>query len=904
MKDTLFAVALCLGNLSLTDAAETSPYVFHVAPEGNDHWSGTPAEPNATQTDGPFATVARARDAIRRIRQRDEGLKKPVVVTIRGGTYFLAEPLVFTPADSGTPECPITYRAYQREKPILSGGRTVEGFTKGAGNLWSVEIPAVKSGQWYFYQLFVNGRRCTRARIPNRGYLRTERTLHERFYYRGDDIRRWTNFEDVSVVLMHLWEASVHFIDELDEQKRMARLNSRIPWGGFYPPWERHQRYYVANVREGLDAPGEWYLNRKSGRLSYYPRPGENMATAQVIASRLPVTLIELRGAPAQNQFVEHLHFEGLSLQHADADLSRSVINSGQAAAGQQAAVMGIGLRHSSFRRCEIAHVGEHAIWLRTGCQDNQIAECYLHDLGAGGVRIGEAGTAASEAETVERNTVDNNLIHHGARLFHGACGVCVGRSSYNRITHNDISDFGWIGIAVGWQWGYQPTTAHHNTIDFNHVHHIGHGIMSDMAAIYTLGVSPGTTVRNNLIHDVKAYPKYYNKELITGGGYAPQEASGIYPDEGTSGVLFENNVVYNVGGRCFGINYCRNNTLRNNIFAQSPHGLGLNIADAGHLQIDAQRNIICCTTPEILFGAWLGKQVMDNNLYWVTSGERPVFSGRTLAQWQAEGHDQHSIVADPGFVDPAAGDFRLRPDSPALKVGFKPIDIDAAGLYGNPEWVAMAENLTQREDDPDPPPRWPEPIDEDFEDSLAGEYPVRATQICRGSTRVHITNEMSAGNGRQCLKFIDVGGVPETFCPHISYQPNFKTGPVTFSCRVKNPSVTPATIQIEMRDWRQISYGVGPSLTLREDGQLLAAGRELAKIPLDQWITLQIAFELGQDTAETYTLTVTTPDQPPRTFTLPHTTPNFKILTWLGISSLNDAEATFYLDDIRLKQE
>ena len=179
---------------------------------------------------------------------------------------------------------------------------------------------------------------------------------------------------------------------------------------------------------------------------------------------------------------------------------------------------------------------GEHAIRFRAGSTHNRVERCHIHDLGGGGVYIGE-GTEEPIPQNiaVSHNTADNCFIHDGGHLFHGSHGVFIGRSSYNNITHNEISNFDYTGIAVGWSWGFDESTAHHNKIDFNHIHHIGNGSgLSDMGGIYTLGISPGTTERNNHIHDIYHYP------------YC-SHGSGIYLDEGSSDMLVENNVVHHV---------------------------------------------------------------------------------------------------------------------------------------------------------------------------------------------------------------------------------------------------------------------------------------------------------------------------------------------------------------------
>ncbi|MFA5192760.1 MAG: right-handed parallel beta-helix repeat-containing protein [Verrucomicrobiia bacterium] len=140
-------------------ASSAAPVTFHVAPNGSDANPGTKAK--------PFATLVRARDAIRELKARPGGLTTPVTVQIKGGTYYVAETVAFTPQDSGTKECPISYVACRGEKPVLCGGRKIAGFKPTGDGKQSVVLPEVKSGAWFFRSLFVNGERQIRARHPN-----------------------------------------------------------------------------------------------------------------------------------------------------------------------------------------------------------------------------------------------------------------------------------------------------------------------------------------------------------------------------------------------------------------------------------------------------------------------------------------------------------------------------------------------------------------------------------------------------------------------------------------------------------------------------------------------------------------------------------------------------------------
>ena len=140
---------------------------FFVATNGNDTWSGKSAQPNAEKTDGPFATLARARNAVRKLKEEGEP-KEPITLMVRGGKYFLQNTLALSKADSGTQDCPVTYTAYPDEKPVLSGGRQVTGWKPYKDKILQCELPGAKGGKWKFRQLFFNGQRQIRSRWPKR----------------------------------------------------------------------------------------------------------------------------------------------------------------------------------------------------------------------------------------------------------------------------------------------------------------------------------------------------------------------------------------------------------------------------------------------------------------------------------------------------------------------------------------------------------------------------------------------------------------------------------------------------------------------------------------------------------------------------------------------------------------
>jgi hypothetical protein len=866
---------------------------FHVAPDGNDRWSGTLAAANAAKTDGPLATLAAARDAIRALKARGP-LREPVTVLVAAGTYRLAETLVLEPGDSGTAECPVTYAAAPGARPVISGGRAVTGWAEKAPGLWAADVPEAKARKWPFRQLWIDGRRAVLARSPNEGFFRVlgaaataidPATKKERdssksaFRFKQGDIRPWGDLRDANATVFYHWETGMLRIKSVDEATGTVTFTGDFKW----PFWGR-QRYYVENVLEALDAPGEWHLACDEGRLHYRPRPGEEMGKIAAVAPVL-VQLVRLAGNPEKSQWVEHVRFEGLSFQHADYVLEPEGHSDWQAAVTVPAAFDAVGARACSVQRCDLAHLGGYAIALRRGSKNNRIVENHLHDLAAGGVRIGDEGVPPTEATESGGNQVVSNFIHDLGRVFYGAIGVWIGQSSDNLIAQNEVCDLGYTGISCGWSWGYHPTKAHRNRIEYNYVHHIGPGKLCDMAGIYTLGVSPGTVVRGNLIHDVWDWEEGYG-------------AGGIYPDEGSSQILIENNITYRTSTAGLSIHYGQNLVARNNIFALGHDQqvyLGRRDKDSS---LRFERNIVYYEEGKLF--ARDSTLEADNNLYWNAAGEPVTFLGDvTLEQWRAKGLDAHSVVADPKFVDAARFDFRLKPDSPALRLGFQPIDPSRAGLTGPPELIQAARAIVR------PPvvvPRSaktpPVALDDGFENTPVGMSPDGAAvhgEALEGRIRV---SEEAAAAGKRSLKFTNATGPKGPINPHVYYSPNFRQGMVVHSFDLR---VEPgAAVWVEWRD-ASSPYRIGPSLRVDAKGNVAAHDKALLAIPSGQWVRFEIVCGLGKKATGVYDLTVTVPGQPPRRFEKLPCDPKCKELAWLGFVSVATGKAVFYVDNLKL---
>jgi hypothetical protein len=529
----------------------------------------------------------------------------------------------------------------------------------------------VREGKWYFRQLFVNGVRKQRARSPNKGYFQVAgEYLSEdpvRFKFRDGDLKKdWVGGR-VELVAFNAWIDLRQHIRGLDETSHVVTLSSKLA----QHIKETNARYYVENAPEALDAPGEWYLDAKSGVLSYLAEPGEDLNHAEVIAPVLAKGLLRSRGDVSAKKPVQHVVIRGLTFSHTDWAVSEDGYEDIQAAVMVRGDVWLAFSTDWRIEGCTFAHLGNYALEVGIGCQRFQVVGNEIYDIGAGGIRVGDPYKPANPFEPNFGHVISDNHLHQLGRVFAPGVGIIIFQSGQNRVAHNHIHDLYYTGISVGWNWGYKESPCRENIIEFNHIHDVGQGVLSDLGGIYTLGIQKGTVLRNNLIHDV------------THHGYG---SWGIYADEGSSGILMENNVVYRCRSGGFGQHYGRENIVRNNIFAFGAESQLIRGREEDRDSFVFTNNIVYFDSGDLLGTKWKNDRYqMDYNIYFDARPEASKrgasFAGVPLKEWRRRGHDVHSLIADPRFVAPKQFDFRLEGDSPALKLGFKPIDLSEVGV-------------------------------------------------------------------------------------------------------------------------------------------------------------------------------------------------------------------------------
>jgi len=569
---------------------------FYIAPDGKDSNPGTAA--------APFATLAKARDSVRK--KVASGLTGNILVVIRGGTYRQTETLTLGPEDSGTDRFSITYAANPGEKVVLSGGRKIIGWKKGPSEIWTADVPEVKSGDWYFRQLFVSGTRAVRARTPNADdktpwwVIKTSTATREAPPQEDvpipvsltGPVKGYNNPTDVELVYIRNNEEGrkrLGTINTTDQTLTLApphRWNSRVftnDWSLSLPA--AGKACYLENALEMLDQPGEWYLDLKTGVLSYWPRQGEDLSRDEVVAPVLQKTMLAVIGKSERP--VVNIHFKGIHVEHVDWPLPAwgymalfccNLQSGSDPRPGHRpmdAAVEYEFARSCSFTDGGIAHVGGMGICLRNGTSFDVIEGNEISDLGGGGIFAGYANVAGlymyaaapPAKDEYKGYRIANNYVHHCGADYYGAVGILLFSCQDTVVSHNLVHDTAYIGMCVAGSQDPKLAFARNNVIEHNHVHD-AMKVTTDGAGLYVTfaQLDRGCIVRSNLIHDTHGNPAGRLEQNM--GEHPP--SGGLYLDGNSSGGHYENNVLYRnfaAGPVIMGAMAEQDNTWLDNLF-------------------------------------------------------------------------------------------------------------------------------------------------------------------------------------------------------------------------------------------------------------------------------------------------------------------------------------------------
>ena len=712
----LFVVLLSIS----IDVRNSDAVDFFVAPNGSDRWSGTLTEPNAAGTDGPFATLSRARDAVRTL-QRNKAAD--IVVHIREGSYQLTETVVFGLEDSGEGDSTVTYSAYPSEKPVFSSGREIEGWTKVVGELpglpdeakgkvWSANV----SGR--FFTLYDAEGMLPRARSD--GFIPLSGGSRNRLHFPEGKLKDWSNMEDVEIIVRphHAWIVNILPLSSVDEEAQIAQTSIDATYAMNRLHFlKTTDSCWVENVLEELDEPGEWVLNTEEGKLYLWPR---NNSRPQGILVPSLKELIRVEGkidkmgpkdVPVRNivfRGLTFMHGERYSLTEDDAGLQHDWDMHDKA----NALVRLRGAENCVIEQCHFVHSGSGAIRVDLHGQRNKIIGNHIEQMGGAGILL--CGYGPGTKDVNKENLVYNNHIHHTGRIYSHSPGIMVWQSGENRVANNLVHNTPYTGIIIsgcvthfftrnGREVGLTirrheigelsgtPTLedvrpylhTHDNLIEHNEIHHAMEEL-GDGNAIYIRGAGAGNVIRRNYVHHLVA-PMIMQAAIRTDGGQRD--------------TVIAENLIYKCTSQ--GILMKLNTRVENNIVADiiaPPRGYYLSLREGPLSEAVIKRNILYSAGKDTEFinelppgngrttedrrGRALARAKdadTDYNIYYSTKD--PGLGKSTLEKQRGNGIDANSLAVDPMFVDPENRDFRFKPGSPALDLGIKPLDVSKMGL-------------------------------------------------------------------------------------------------------------------------------------------------------------------------------------------------------------------------------
>lgn len=587
---------------------------FVVAPNGKDTNDGSDAK--------PFATINRAKEEVRKLIV--SGLKKNITVLIREGFYELDGPLVFGIEDSGSEKFSITYTAKAGEKPTISAGKLIKGWQKSNGNIWSVDIPDVKSGNWFFRQLFINDNRAIRASFPKVGqWLIVKSCSPDNKVLGFSDKLPGENLagKDVELLMLHHWSVSRALVASSTDSQITSVTSIGWMGHGEMTCASPGKPIRLENARSFLTQPGEWCLERASGKLFYFAAEGTDPNKLEIVAPKYE-NIVVVSGT--KEKPIQNIHFKGLAFKHAEFPMPSfgySEIQAGHYSPNmsEPMKVPSVAIEFSylvdaSMKDCILAHTGSAGIGFGAGCLRNQVVGCHIFDIGSNGVMVGwraksklkPDGDWADATDVPQGNKVNNNLIYDCGSFNHGGVAIAVMFTADTQIAHNEIKDLPYTGISVGFKWDSIPTSQTRCIVEHNHIYNVMN-VLADGGGIYSLGLQPGTIMRGNVIHGV-------HRSALGGG--APN--NGFFIDEGSKGFHFEDNVVYDTSGGAIRFNQNREDghTWKNNEFTgmikssvKGKVGRGLACSNnAGFLELPHAPEL---DAPQFTIEAWVNLSVI-----------------------------------------------------------------------------------------------------------------------------------------------------------------------------------------------------------------------------------------------------------------------------------------------------
>ena len=634
---------------------------------------------NSGEKSAPLADLAAARDVARKVAG-----KEAVTVHVADGIYYLPETLAFSPEDSGSEKFPITYQAEHEGKAVISGGARLslkwQVQTEGR---YVAETPAGLA----IDQLFIDGVRQRMARYPN--FDATKTTAAYQGYaadaFSKERAARWKDPVGGFIHAMHVgrWGGYHYRITGKDAQGNVTYEGG---WQNNRQMGMHAEFRMVENIREELDAAGEWFHDAKENELYYKPEAAVNLAESVVEVVRLP-HLIEFRGS--EKSPVRFITLKGFTYRHTARTFMecKEPLLRSDWAIYRGAAILLTGTEHVSLLDSEFDQVGGNAVFFNYYNRSGLVKGCHIHNAGASGVCfVGDSKAVrnplfeyaqSQDLTKIDRTpgpigqnfpadcVVDDCLIHGIGRIERQPAAVQI--SMAQSITVSDVSIYdcarAGINISEG-TWGGHLIEGCDvfDTVLETHDHGSFNSWGRDR--FWT------SNHRGVSMPEVQKDPKLpyldcVKTTIIRNSRWRCDHGWDIDLDDGSSNYEIYNNLLLQ-GGLKFREGYGRNaynNIIINNgfhphvWFDDSASKLTQNILMKAHAPIGQ---------PE----QW-GREV-DRNFF---------TNAQDLPSHRAAGADQNSLAGDAEFIDPAQGDFRVKDSSAALKIGFKNFPMDQFGV-------------------------------------------------------------------------------------------------------------------------------------------------------------------------------------------------------------------------------
>lgn len=659
---------------------------FYVAPGGSDDADGTRGR--------PFATLERARDAVRALKQAQGLPAGGATIWLRGGRYELAQPLELSAEDSGADGAPIVYRTMPRSQAIISGGvrvppRAFEPVEDTAvlgrlpreawdhvlqADLKSLGVEEYGSPAGGGLEVFFGDERMTLARWPNEGFTRITDILNiqprdvrgtkgdavGKFVWDNDRLERWLGEDD-------LWLHGYWFWDWSDERQAVARIDIEDRTISLEEPYHRYgyrkgQWFYAYNALAEIDQPGEWYLDREAGVLYFWP-PDD-------IDDR-PVT-VSVASELVRASDVSYVRFEGLTFE----------------------AARGTGVVISGGEGCEITGCTFRAIGAfaaRLAGTGHRVAHCDAYNLGHGGFAISGGDRATLTPAGLE---VENCHIHdfgQWRRMY--VPGVSISGVG-NRIRHNLIHTAPHQAISF---------SGNDHLMEFNEIHSVCYE-SNDAGAIYSgrNWTMRGTVIRNNYMHHVV--------------GREGRGAVGVYLDDMYCGTEISGNIFYRVTRAAF-IGGGRDNAIVGNVFVDCPRAIHIDARAMGWAAASVPTTMTDRLN-EMPYQSELWRERYPE-LVNILQDEPAAPKGNLVARniiagpfdWRdidgrAEPYQtirDNLVLESSAFFDPEGPSLDFQQISPHEEIGFEAIPTERIGLYrheARPTWPVRDEVMPRVIDD------------------------------------------------------------------------------------------------------------------------------------------------------------------------------------------------------------